>query len=282
MKKNKKKVTGSKKAKPEATDAPATEPVEATSSTNKPTEDTPEDKGEDKPKEEPEVKAEETSEKEPEKNLEEPSKDDSEEFSPSATPSLAQQSKLRSTSFRYGSIPSAGATSPVPFSPDGDTAPEIYRKHVAKIEELEKENKRLAKEASDSEKRWQKSEEELAVLREADGDDDDATGDENVDKLVRIYTKLACRLANNSNRRVSLPHFNDKTHSFSNKYRVAQLMAMVTGPPSRCPLHLLSSRRSLLPKRRRSNPWRLKSQSSRHKPSVMQVVHLRKRNRSQP
>ncbi|KFG81409.1 M protein repeat protein [Metarhizium anisopliae] len=87
--------------------------------------------------------------------------------SPSETPSLAQQSKMRSTSFRAGA---AGTTSPVPFSPDGDTAPEIYRKQVARIEELEKENRKLSKEFSDSEKRWKKAEDELAELREADGD----------------------------------------------------------------------------------------------------------------
>lgn len=182
MKKNKKKGAASKKPKLETTDAPATELVEAaaepSSSTDKPTEDT------------SEGKAGEAAEKDAEKQVEEAPKDDSEELSPSATPSLAQQSKLRSTSFRAGSIPSAGALSPVPFSPDGDTAPEIYRKHVARIEELEKENKRLVKEASDSEKRWQKSEEELAVLREEDGDDDDAKGDENADKLVRTSNKF--------------------------------------------------------------------------------------------
>lgn len=181
MKKNKKKGTASKKAKPEAAETPAAESVE----------DTPEappsdDKAADEALEESPVK-------EPEPLLEEPPKDDSEELSPSATPSLAQQSKLRSTSFRAGSIPSGGASSPVPFSPgpfspDGDTAPEIYRKHVAKIEDLEKENKRLAKEASDSEKRWQKAEEELADIRDADGDDAAAEGGDNgqVDKLVRI------------------------------------------------------------------------------------------------
>ncbi|KHN96521.1 M protein repeat protein [Metarhizium album ARSEF 1941] len=87
--------------------------------------------------------------------------------SPSATPSMAQQSKMRSTSFRAGT---SGSTSPGPISPDGDTAPDIYRKQVARIEELEKENKKLFKDFSDSEKRWKKAEDELAELREADGD----------------------------------------------------------------------------------------------------------------
>lgn len=82
-------------------------------------------------------------------------------------PSLAEQSKARSTSFRASSI-SGKPTSPGPLSPDGDTAPDIYRKHVAKIEELEKENRRLQKDSSDAEKRWKKAEDELADLREAD------------------------------------------------------------------------------------------------------------------
>lgn len=79
-------------------------------------------------------------------------------------PSLSVQSKLRSSSFKQG-----GPLSPTSaFTPDGDTAPEIYRKQAARIEELEKENKRLVKEATDGEKRWKKAEEELEVIREDD------------------------------------------------------------------------------------------------------------------
>jgi hypothetical protein len=105
-----------------------------------------------------------------------------------AAPSLAQQSKLRSTSFRKGSISTSvgGPLSPGPFSPDGETAPDIYRKHVARIEELERENKRLAKDSTDHEKRWQKAEEELADLREADGDSKKEAGaDSQLESLVR-------------------------------------------------------------------------------------------------
>ncbi|TVY31219.1 hypothetical protein LHYA1_G000024 [Lachnellula hyalina] len=83
--------------------------------------------------------------------------------------SLSVQSKMRSSSFRLGSAP--GPTSPnFGFSPEGDTAPDIYRKQATKIDELEKENKRLAKEAIDGEKRWKKAEEELEDLREAEDD----------------------------------------------------------------------------------------------------------------
>ncbi|KAG5997906.1 hypothetical protein E4U43_002550, partial [Claviceps pusilla] len=101
--------------------------------------------------------------------------------SPSGTPSLAQQSKLRSTSFRTGT---ASPASPGPFSPDGETALDIYKKQVSRIEELERENRKLLKESSDAEKRWQKAEDELAVLREEDGDASSKTlADGEVDKL---------------------------------------------------------------------------------------------------
>ncbi|KFY35907.1 hypothetical protein V494_05491 [Pseudogymnoascus sp. VKM F-4513 (FW-928)] len=82
-------------------------------------------------------------------------------------PSLSVQSKMRSSSFRQGSGP--GPLSPPILSPEGgDTAPEIHRRQQAKIEELERENKRLAKETSESERRWKKAEEDLEELREAD------------------------------------------------------------------------------------------------------------------
>ncbi|PVH74132.1 hypothetical protein DL98DRAFT_575820 [Cadophora sp. DSE1049] len=85
---------------------------------------------------------------------------------PQRQPSLSLQSKMRSSSFRQSS---GGPLSPsYGFSPEGDTAPDIYRKQAVRIEELEKENKRLAKEASDGERRWKKAEEELEDLREAD------------------------------------------------------------------------------------------------------------------
>jgi hypothetical protein len=164
MKKKKGKSGASKKTKEEAKEAPKEEPKEeapepATADEPESTETTTE-----KPS-----NANDNDEAVDEKPEEAPADDPkSEDASSSETPSLAQQSKLRSTSFRAAS--GAGPLSPSPFSPDGETAPEIYRKNVARIEELEKENKRLEKEAADSEKRWQKAEEELADLREADGD----------------------------------------------------------------------------------------------------------------
>jgi hypothetical protein len=81
------------------------------------------------------------------------------------TPSMSQQSRMRSSSFKQG-LPSPGYG----FPTDGDTAPEIHRKQAMKIEELERENKRLAKEAIEGERRWKKAEEELEELRDAEGD----------------------------------------------------------------------------------------------------------------
>jgi seryl-tRNA synthetase len=48
--------------------------------------------------------------------------------------------------------------------------PELFRKQAVRLEELEKENKRLEKEVQDTEGRWKKSEEELDDLREANGE----------------------------------------------------------------------------------------------------------------
>ncbi|KAJ1326718.1 golgin subfamily A member 2 [Microdochium nivale] len=92
------------------------------------------------------------------------------------SPTTVQQSKMRSSSFRHGPL-SPGLGGP---PGEGETAPDIYRKQVARIEDLEKENKRLAKEAADSEKRRQKAEDELEDLREDEGK---STDDAEVEKL---------------------------------------------------------------------------------------------------
>ncbi|KAM0382312.1 hypothetical protein ACHAPY_004300 [Fusarium culmorum] len=198
--KKKKKGAPAKQTKTEAAETPAPEPAEEK------TEDTP--AVEEKPAEEPpkntDDKPAKASSKGPKKPLKIETKDEDEsdsdsdsdsesesddENSPAATPSLAQQSKLRSTSFRAGSNPSGGAASP--FSPDGETAPDIYRKHVARIEELEKENKRLSKEATDSEKRWQKAENELADIREAEGEESGKTGSHDDGLLDSLKSQMA-------------------------------------------------------------------------------------------
>ncbi|KAA8641908.1 uncharacterized protein ATNIH1004_010847 [Aspergillus tanneri] len=91
-------------------------------------------------------------------------------------PSLSIQSKMRSSSFRRTSVsqgsvspsPSAAMKSPLPpLSADGDSVHEVYRKQSTRIEELEKENKRLEKELEDGTSRLKKTEDELEDLREA-------------------------------------------------------------------------------------------------------------------
>ena len=94
-------------------------------------------------------------------------------------PSLSIQSKMRSSSFRRQSL-SQGPLSPTAngskspdlpaLTPEGDSINAIYRKQAARVDELERENRRLAKEAQEHEKRWRKTEDQLEELREASGD----------------------------------------------------------------------------------------------------------------
>ncbi|MCJ1308818.1 hypothetical protein MMC25_002473 [Agyrium rufum] len=93
--------------------------------------------------------------------------------------SISLQSRMRSSSFRRTSISQNTplATSPngtksanlPPLSPGADSVSEIYRKQASRLDELEKENKRLAKELENSEIRWRRSEDELEDLRESSG-----------------------------------------------------------------------------------------------------------------
>lgn len=95
-------------------------------------------------------------------------------------PSISVQSKMRSSSFRNSSI-SFGSSSPnplasikspplPPLTPDGDSVQEVYRKQASRIEELEKENKKLEKDLEEANGRWKKTEEQLEDLREASVD----------------------------------------------------------------------------------------------------------------
>ena len=82
-----------------------------------------------------------------------------------------------------------GSTVAPPQSPSGSagTVQDIYRKQVQRIEELERDNKRLQAEALDKEERWKKSEEELEVKREESGEVVDLrTKASEVDALVSI------------------------------------------------------------------------------------------------
>lgn len=94
--------------------------------------------------------------------------------------SLSIQSKMRSSSFRKTSVsqgsmspsPSTAVRSPSlpPLSADGDSVQEVYRKQSTRIEELEKENKRMEKELEEASGRWRKTEEQLEDLRESSVD----------------------------------------------------------------------------------------------------------------
>lgn len=89
-------------------------------------------------------------------------------------PSLSQQSKMRSSSFRQMSSPqtptlSAFKSPPLPplSSDDGpESAPELFRKQGARLEELEKENKKLTQSLEEVTLKWKKVEETLEEERE--------------------------------------------------------------------------------------------------------------------
>lgn len=53
------------------------------------------------------------------------------------------------------------------LSAEGESINDIYRKQTLRLDELERENKRLAKEARDIKLRLEKAEEELEDLRES-------------------------------------------------------------------------------------------------------------------
>jgi hypothetical protein len=84
-------------------------------------------------------------------------------------PSVAVESRQRSESFYRSGAPGAPA-SPTGLTPAGGVSSEIYREQVQRIEELEKENSRLAGEVDDYKGKWSKGEEELEEFREGRGD----------------------------------------------------------------------------------------------------------------
>ena len=116
-------------------------------------------------------------------------------------PSLSIQSKMRSSSFRHASgsatnIPTSpvAATGLTPLSPESNSMSEIYRKQAVRLEELERENKKLTKDLDASENRWRKAEEELEELRSNSAQiaelktrvDKSEGKAEEVEKLVRL------------------------------------------------------------------------------------------------
>jgi hypothetical protein len=91
-------------------------------------------------------------------------------------PSMSEQSRLRSTSFRAGmgasskeSPTSPSLKSSTPLSPTAEAA-DIYRKQAQRIEELDRENKALQESAEKAEARWRALEVEVQELRESSSD----------------------------------------------------------------------------------------------------------------
>lgn len=177
-----------------AEEAPAPAPEEKqddAAATAEPTEKTKDEGAEEKKEEESPAESEQPAEREefptepmPEAPTSLPSEIDASRLdTPRAAhgrqPSLSIQSKMRSSSFRKSSV-SQGSVSPSPstmkspslppLSADGDSVQEVYRKQSTRIEELEKDNKRLEKELDEATGRWRKTEEQLEDLRETTAD----------------------------------------------------------------------------------------------------------------
>ena len=108
-------------------------------------------------------------------------------------PSVSLQSKIRSASFRHGATPASPT--------EEDDFPDIYRKQMARIEELENENKRLAREAQESQARWQKNEDKLEELREQASEIHQPDDEEEVQKLRSEVDTLR----RNSRQSISVP-----------------------------------------------------------------------------
>lgn len=96
---------------------------------------------------------------------------------------------------------------------------DIYRKQATRLDELEKENRRLAKEASEAEGRWKSIEAELEELRESSPEVSELRSraqkadakDEEINNLVRkVYPSCHLRSRLGSNwkiaKRKCLPH----------------------------------------------------------------------------
>lgn len=177
-------------------------------------------------------------------------------------PSLSIQSKMRSSSFRKTSVsqgsvspsPSTAIRSPTlpPLSADGDSVQEVYRKQSTRIEELERENKRMEKELEEASGRWRKTEEQLEDLRESTVDTAELKDKlekaqqkaTDIDALVCLLLLLLCQrvmgiLICTRKRRLRL--FNDKT-LICRRSRIAVIpMHLHLGLPSLRPLISCSS-----------------------------------------
>jgi hypothetical protein len=159
LKKQKAKKAGGTKKKEEKTDSPAE--AEAPIAT---------EQAEDKPEEAAPETVEATSASPgPVEDDDEPAELPAPKASHGRKPSVAIESRQRSESF-YRSGAAGTPTSPNPAAPAGGITSEVYREQAQRIEELERENKRLASEVEENQNRWKKGEEELEEFREGRGD----------------------------------------------------------------------------------------------------------------
>lgn len=90
-------------------------------------------------------------------------------------PSVSLQSKIRSTSFRDN-----GPLSPAQLSGNP----------LSRIEELEKENKKLSRDAEEHERRWRKVEEELEEVREQNADRPTSGGGDAEGEIQRLRAEI--------------------------------------------------------------------------------------------
>ncbi|KAJ6093480.1 hypothetical protein N7486_008769 [Penicillium sp. IBT 16267x] len=152
-------------------------------------------------------------------------------------PSLSIQSKMRSSSFRKTSL-SQGSHSPSPItlkSPppslppltgDGDSVHEVFRKQSMRIEDLEKENKRMENELSEATARWRKTEDQLEDLREASVD-----AVELREKLKEAEEKAA-RIESLKEEIASLQRQNSQLQSRSHRNNSSAVPGQSESPPA--------------------------------------------------
>ena len=93
---------------------------------------------------------------------------------PARQPSVSLQSKIRSTSFRDSGPLSPAATSGL----------------LSRLEELERENRRLSKEAEEHENRWRRVEEELEEVREQNAEKSLSAGGAAEKEIKRLRAEI--------------------------------------------------------------------------------------------
>ncbi|KMU75821.1 hypothetical protein CISG_05218 [Coccidioides immitis RMSCC 3703] len=106
-----------------------------------------------------------------------------------------------------------------PLSPDGNTAPELFRKQALRLEELERENKRLEQELETADARWKKSEEQLEDLREANTETVElkerlVTAEKKAEYVEKLKAEITALQRQNS-------HLQTKSHRSSNSVTVS-------------------------------------------------------------